>query len=68
MPRYLSICRIKSIAPEYNIYKMELGGDTVLFLGEIPNMPGHCAIATHSGKIDFGFHTNSFEEIPQEEV
>lgn len=40
----------------------------VLYLGEIPNMPGHCIIVTTSGDVMWGFHTEDFEEIPEDEV
>jgi hypothetical protein len=40
-----------------------------VFLGEIPNMPGHCAIAdSKSGKIYTGYHTESFTEIPYDDL
>ena len=40
-----------------------------IFLGEIPNMLGHgIFIGRDSGKIYSGFHTDSFEEIPEDEV
>jgi hypothetical protein len=43
--------------------------EAYIFLGEIPNMPGHCVIAGRtSGKIHAGYHTESFVEIPDDEV
>lgn len=40
-----------------------------IFLGEIPNMPGHCVVAEHeSGRIYSGYHTENFTEIPEDEV
>jgi hypothetical protein len=52
-------------APSYP-FKREV---PYVFLGEIPNMPGHCVIAdTTSGKIYAGYHTDSFTEIPLDEV
>ena len=40
-----------------------------VFLGEIPNMPGHCVVAdTQSGRIFSGYHTEQFIEIPADET
>lgn len=40
-----------------------------IYLGEIPNMAGHgIFIGMDSGKIYSGFHTDSFEEIPEDET
>jgi hypothetical protein len=40
-----------------------------VFLGEIPNMQGHCVVAGHkSGKIFSGYHTNNFIELTEDEV
>jgi hypothetical protein len=41
---------------------------TYIFLGEIPNMPGHCVVAdSRSGKIHSGYHTNNFVELEKDE-
>ena len=39
-----------------------------LFLGEIPNMPGHCVVVGDHGKIIAGYHTEEFVEIPPEDM
>lgn len=40
-----------------------------IFLGEIPNMIGHCIVVTISeSHILNGLHTYDFEEIPEDEV
>ena len=40
-----------------------------VFLGEIPNMPGHCLVAdTKTGRIYTGFHTDRFREIPEDQT
>lgn len=40
-----------------------------IFLGEIPNMPGHCIVYdTLSKQMMIGYHTENFEEIPEDEV
>lgn len=45
---------------------------TLLFLGEIPNMPGHCVVIDNamgnSSKMLIGYHTNDFRELTDEEV
>jgi hypothetical protein len=43
--------------------------DIFIFLGEIPNMQGHCVVAGHkSGKIFSGYHTNNFIELTEDEI
>lgn len=41
-----------------------------IYLGEIPNMPGHCVVAEHGnkGRILSGFHTEDFEVVPLEDL
>jgi len=39
-----------------------------VYLGEIPNMPGHCIIGGYSGKIHFGIHTNDLVELSEDEI
>lgn len=40
-----------------------------IYLGEIPNMSGHCITIGHkTGKPYSGYHVENFEEIPEEEV
>lgn len=41
---------------------------SLVFLGEIQNMPGHCIIVLPSGKIIWGYHTDDFIELTEEEV
>jgi diadenosine tetraphosphate (Ap4A) HIT family hydrolase len=44
-------------------------GRAYVFLGEIPNMPGHCVVVElRGGRIWSGFHTDNFCEIPPDEV
>jgi len=40
----------------------------LLYLGEIYQMEGHCVISNRSGEIVWGFHTDSFEAIPEDEL
>lgn len=40
-----------------------------VFLGEIPNMEGHCIVADKkSGTLFCGYHTENFIEIPEDET
>jgi hypothetical protein len=40
-----------------------------LYLGEIKNMPGHCAVAdTKDGAVLAGYHSDSFVELDPDEV
>ena len=39
-----------------------------LFIGEIPNMPGHCVISKEGGVITLGWHTDDFIELTDEET
>jgi hypothetical protein len=44
-------------------------GVTYVFLGEIPNMPGHCVVAdANTGQLFTGYHTDNFAEIPEDEI
>jgi hypothetical protein len=43
-------------------------GEVVVYLGEIPNMPGHCIIATHSGQVVWGLHPENFREPKEDEI
>jgi hypothetical protein len=44
-------------------------GETLLFFGEIENMPEHCAVAKlKSGKIYVGYHLDNFEKLSESET
>jgi hypothetical protein len=43
-------------------------GDTVLVFGDIAMMAGHCVLATKDGKIHFGWHTDYFRPLTEEEI
>jgi hypothetical protein len=44
-------------------------GRVYLFLGEIRNMPGHCAVVdVKSGRTIVGYHSDTFVELTAEEV
>jgi len=43
-------------------------GDHVLFLDEISNMPGHAIVVDKSGKVIWGYHTEQFISLTDEEL
>ena len=43
-------------------------GDTVVFLGAIPNMPGHIIVATARGRVLWGYHPDSFKKATDDEI
>lgn len=46
--------------------------NTFIFLGEIPNMRGHCVLLEFgflaTDKIHKGYHTDNFRELTEDEV
>ena len=41
----------------------------LVYLGEIPNMPGHCVVAgSESGRIYTGYHIETFVELSEDET
>ncbi len=71
IPRPLSIVRLdydslpQVLAEDYD--KNFNRNEGYLFLGEIPNMPGHCAVISSNGRTLWGYHTEDFVEINNEE-
>jgi hypothetical protein len=62
-----STCATSEIYEEY--YKKNFEGKTFIFLGEIPNVPGHCLIADlYTGEVSGMHHTDNFREATEEEV
>ena len=39
-----------------------------LFLGEIPNMPGHCAVVSRAGHILWGLHLDLLRVATEDEI
>lgn len=39
-----------------------------IFLGEIPNMRGHCIVMDDKGKNYIGYHTENFIELTDDEL
>ncbi len=70
IPRQYSLVRFQfdKLPAEYHSkYPFTLDG-VYVFLGDIPNMPGHCVVADHrTGQIYSGYHTENFVEFPGEE-
>jgi hypothetical protein len=70
-PRKLSLVKFDfdNLSPTFHTaYPFKRGG-TYVFIGEIPNMLGHCVVADHkTGKIYSGYHTENFIELSEEEV
>jgi hypothetical protein len=66
---FLSIVMLKDWYIEHlkEIKFNPFGKDTMfIYLGEIPNMPGHCVVIGHgSGKVYSGYHTEDFR-LPRE--
>lgn len=70
-PRPLALVKIDKAKLKFfnKSYKKEMGEGPYVFLGEIPNMPGHCVIVdARTGKISSGNHTVNFVELTDEEV
>jgi hypothetical protein len=45
-----------------------LPNQRVLFLGEILQMPGHCIVVNQNGKVIYGFHTDNFRKLQEDEL
>lgn len=42
--------------------------DVFVFLGEIKQMPGHCIVAGKDGRVIWGYHTENFVELTEDEA
>jgi hypothetical protein len=61
--QYTRVKFTKESEKEFQHTKLYKNNSFFLYLGEIPNMPGHCAVAGwDDGKIYSGYHTDTFEE------
>ena len=64
-PRPMCLCRLQRLAAE----PCNGWPETVLFLGEIPNMPGHAAVADPaSGRVIVGVHLDRLVELTEDET
>jgi hypothetical protein len=71
IPRSLSLVRFRfeTMPNEYHAKYPFIDGRTYVFLGEIPNMLGHCVVADHqTGQIFSGYHTENFIELSEDET
>jgi hypothetical protein len=70
-PRKMSLVRFDAKAPAKAArtkYPFRIGR-VYIFLGDIPNMPGHCVVAEQdSGRVYAGYHTEHFIELTEEET
>lgn len=44
------------------------GGESLLYLGEITNMPGHLVVVDRKGKVRWGYHDDNFRHPTEEEI
>lgn len=42
--------------------------ESVLFLGEVLQLPGHCVVVKRNGKVIYGFHTDNFRKTKEDEI
>ena len=69
-PRQYALVRFDfdSIPEDYRAgYQLIFAPDRCyIYLGEIPNMAGHCIIMDHQGKHYVGYHIENFVELSEE--
>ena len=41
--------------------------DRLLYLGEVRQMPGHCVVVTRDGRVLWGYHTENFVVLSDQE-
>jgi hypothetical protein len=64
-PRPMSLCRVMRFAGD----RLSELPETVVFLGEIPNMAGHAAVAdTATGRMFVGLHLDRLVELTEDET
>lgn len=62
----MKLCVVEDL-PDNAIYPFR-NGDRMLFMGEIEQMPGHCVVATSSGKVIWGYHSEHFRILTDDEA
>ena len=69
-PRKLSLVKFdfKTLPKKYHSDYPFRPEDRLIFLGEIPNMMGHCVLAKEDGTITSGWHTDNFVELTEDEL
>lgn len=63
-PRMFSRCKLKPTTSANS----EAMICEYLYLGEIPNMTGHCAVIDDTGHVEVGYHVDDFREMTDEEI
>jgi hypothetical protein len=63
----MSVCVADIQHPDESGYPFKRD-EHLLFLGEIANMPGHCAVVNRAGKVLWGYHTDNFRNPREEEL
>lgn len=62
--RMFSRCRLKEQSDDILV----LSKREYLYLGEIPNMTGYCAVIDDTGHVEVGYHVGDFRELTDKEV
>ena len=66
-PRKLSLVKLDDPDGDYKNF-LGVNGTRFVYLGEIPNMRGHCVVINHrTGRIHSGFHIENFVEVTEDE-
>ena len=70
IPRKLSLVKFDftDLPLEYHSSYPFIKEQRYLFLGEIANMPGHCAVIGDNSVTYFGYHTENFIELTEDEL
>jgi len=62
------LARVVGIPEDYMQKYPFRNGDIVLFMGEVEQMPEHSVIATRDGKVHFGYHSDWFVKLTEDEA
>ena len=68
-PKPYAMCKFVNNFPDFwASYPFTTQG-RYIYMGEIPNMRGHCVVADHNtGQIFSGYHVENFVELTEDEV
>ena len=66
VPRQYSLVKVKDSAHQ-DVKDYFEDVHIIIFLGEIPNMIGHCVISADDTTL-ISFHTDDFQELSEDEV
>lgn len=61
------ICDVESPVNNPHAYPWKKG-ESLLYLGEVVQMPGHCIVVNRKGKIFWGWHTDNFRYPTENEI